>query len=50
VDFSRARDLSIIFFKNLGSGYKILDRGLITQKFGDLFSRSPNAIEIMNYF
>jgi hypothetical protein len=29
---------------------KLLDRGLITQKSGELFARSPNKPRIMNYF
>jgi hypothetical protein len=42
VDFSQARDLSGFFFKTQGSGCKILDPELITQKSRDLFARSLN--------
>jgi hypothetical protein len=38
--FSKTRDLTV----------KLLDRGLITQKSRDLFTRSLNLTEIINYF
>jgi hypothetical protein len=40
--FSGTRDHSRIIFQKQRSAYKILDCGLITQKFKDIFARSPN--------
>jgi hypothetical protein len=50
VDFSGLGTFLELFFKTRGLTAKLLDRGLIAQKSRDLFARSPNLTEIMNYF